>query len=276
MLPMQFTRSLIPGILTLGIVMAQPVPQSADEMGNSPDMPRCYLGIGFQDIDPERSKALNLQPQSGIEVTMVAENSPAMKAGLKIGDIILSYNGAPVKGMDSFSRFVYDTPINREIKLGVQRDSSQQEIALVTGARVLIVKKVFPQIRTVPNPTRARQATHDTPRATMSWRSGMLGIEAESLMGGLAEYFGVKEGVLVRAVGEDTAAEKAGLKAGDVIVKVDGIKVSSARQITGILRAHDRGTFKVSVMREKHPLTLSIQLDEAAESPAMPARSVKQ
>ncbi len=276
MLPMQFTRSLIPGILTLGIVMAQPVPQPADAMGTSPDMPRCYLGIGFQDIDPEKNKGLDLPPQSGIEITMVAENSPAMKAGLKIGDIILSYNGAPVKGMDSFSRFVYDTPVNREIKLGVLREGAREDIALVTGARVLIVKKVFPQIRTAPNPLRARQANHDIPRATMSWRSGMLGIEAESLIGGLAEYFGVKEGVLVRAVVEETAAEKAGLKAGDVIVKVDGIKVSTARQITSILRSHDRKTFKVSLVREKHPMTVSIQLDETQGSAAPAARSVKQ
>src|SRR5690606_24974313 len=156
-----------------------------------------------------KSKALNLQAQSGIEITMVEENSPAMKAGLKLGDVILSYNGAPVKGLDSFSRFVYNTPVNREIRLGVQRDGPPQEIALVTEARVLIVNKVFPQIRTAPNPGQARQVTHDIPRATMSWRSGMLGIEAESLMGGLAEYFGVKEGVLVRAVGEDTVAQKA-------------------------------------------------------------------
>ena len=66
----------------------------------------------------------------------------------------------------------------------------------------------------------------------MSWRSSVAGIEAESLDSQLAEYFGVKEGVLVRSVVRGSAAEKSGLRAGDVIVKVDDTRISkSARDL---------------------------------------------
>jgi serine protease Do len=102
----------------------------------------------------------------------------------------------------------------------------------------------------------------DIPRAFTSWRSSMLGIEAETLDGQLAQYFGVKEGVLVRSVGKDSAAEKAGLKAGDVIVKVEGTEVSSPRELSSQMRAHrNRQTLPLTVMRERRETTVTVSLD---------------
>ena len=84
------------------------------------------------------------------------------------------------------------------------------------------------------------------PRAIGSARSGVLGIECESLGSQLAGFFGVKDGVLVRSVAKDSAAEKAGIRAGDVIVKVDSEAVTSAHEITSLVRA----------ARSKHNLSL--------------------
>ena len=80
----------------------------------------------------------------------------------------------------------------------------------------------------------------DVPRAFMSWRTSVAGIEAESLDSQLAEYFGVKEGVLVRSVVRGSAAEKSGLRAGDVIVKIDYNRVTSPREIPATIRRRGR------------------------------------
>jgi serine protease Do len=104
----------------------------------------------------------------------------------------------------------------------------------------------------------------DMPRAFMTWRSSVVGIEAEALDAQLAEYFGVKEGVLVRSVVRGSAAEKAGLRAGDVIVKVDDTKVTSPREVSATMRTNrSKKTVPVVVVREKRESTLQLSVDES-------------
>ena len=103
----------------------------------------------------------------------------------------------------------------------------------------------------------------DTPQVFMGMRSGGLGIEAESITAQLAEYFGVKDGVLVRSVVKDSAAAKAGMKAGDVITKVDETSVSQPQEITRALRTlQAKKTFPVIVVRNHKDVSLSVTLDE--------------
>jgi S1-C subfamily serine protease len=105
----------------------------------------------------------------------------------------------------------------------------------------------------------------DVPKPMMSWRSARLGIDGESVDSQLAEYFGVKEGVLVRSVMRDSAAAKAGLKAGDVITKIDDSRVTSPREITAVLRGmRDKKTAAVTLVREKREMTLTVAFDDEA------------
>jgi serine protease Do len=109
----------------------------------------------------------------------------------------------------------------------------------------------------------------------MSWRNSSLGVEAESLgETQLADYFGVKQGVLVRSVIKGTAAEKAGLKAGDVLVKVDATPVSTPRDITNALRASrtaGKTALPVALVREHKDMTLQVAMPEV-KSPAPAVR----
>jgi serine protease Do len=103
----------------------------------------------------------------------------------------------------------------------------------------------------------------DFPRAVMSWQSRSLGVESESLNPQLAEFFGVKEGVLVRSVTKGTAAEKAGLKAGDVITRVGDKNVSSSKDISSALRSVTPGKpFPVTVMRDRKEMTVNATIEE--------------
>jgi serine protease Do len=96
------------------------------------------------------------------------------------------------------------------------------------------------------------------PQSHMTWRSAMLGIEAEALEGQLAEFFGVKEGVLVRAVGKGSAADRAGIKAGDVIVRVDDARVATPADIATHLRGLRGHSVSVVVVRDRKEITVMV------------------
>jgi serine protease Do len=225
-----------------------------------------FLGIGVAEVDSERARTLNLKEERGVEVKSVEPDSAASKAGFKEGDVVLEYNGQRVEGSEQFIRLVHETPVGRPVKLLIWRSGQTQTIAVTMGKREGPRFIEFgPEQFEMPIPRIPEIRIPDTPRMFTSWRSTTLGIESESLGSQLAEYFGVKDGVLVRAVVKGSAAEKAGLKAGDVIVKVDDRKVAGPREIADALRSlRAKKTFPVTVVRDRKEMKLSVILDDDA------------
>jgi len=120
----------------------------------------------------------------------------------------------------------------------------------------------MPEIPAMPNV--------EIPRFNMSSQNPMLGIVGESLgqEDQLAEFFGVQDGVLVRSVRKGSAAEKAGIKAGDVITKVDDSKVTSSMEITRALRnAKSKKTITVTLTRNKHEMPLTVTVEATTAGP---------
>ena len=228
-----------------------------------------YLGVGIQEINSERAKELKLREEAGVEITSVMHESPAEKAGLKSGDVVVSYNGQKVEGIEQFSRMVRETPAGREAKVEIFRNGAPQTVAVKidnrTLPRIFTGDGVHFNMPDIPMP--------DIPRVFTGLHSPMLGIEAESLEGQLAQYFGVKDGgVLVRSVLKNSAAEKAGLKAGDVILRLDDIKVTSAADISARLRAAPGKTVQLSVMRERKEITIPVVPETGERAERGPAR----
>ena len=94
----------------------QPPPPPAPERTIiTRQMAGSFLGIGVQEIDTERAKALNLREERGVEVTRVEDDSPAAKGGIKMGDVVLEYNGERVEGVEQFMRMVRETPPGRDV-----------------------------------------------------------------------------------------------------------------------------------------------------------------
>ncbi len=244
--------------------------------GQTPPRPRSaatvfarasYLGIGAQDIDAERAKALKLKEVRGAEVTSVEPDSPAAKAGIKDGDVVLEFNGQPVEGKDQLARMVQEVPVGRQVKVGVWRNGATQTLTATTEANKRMVISgdgvwAMPEMPKMP-PMPPMPST-EFPRFQMLYQSPMLGIFGESLgpEEQLAEFFGVKEGVLVKSVTRNSAAEKAGIKAGDVIVKVDDSRVNSTGEITSALRAaRSKSTVTVTVVRNKKEMPITVTLE---------------
>lgn len=230
-----------------------------------------YLGVGILDITPERAKTLNLREVRGAEVTRVDENGPAAKAGIKQGDVILEYNGMPVEGEEQLVRMVHETPVGRTVKLVVWRNGATHDLTVTMGERQGNVVETPNGAIPIPG-LGGGLPPIDIPRFEWSWQSAMLGIEGEALgqERQFADFFGVHDGVLVKQVMRNSPAEKAGLKAGDVITKVNGADVTSTRDITAQLRANRGRSVTLTVVRDKHEMPLTVTFDQGGGNPNPP------
>lgn len=254
------------GLTLLGQIPAPPAPPAPpmQDVMRLMSTSGAYLGVGVRDVDAERKKALNLKEERGAEVTSVEDGSPAAKADLKKGDVVLDYNGQRVEGMEQFIRMVRETPEGREVKIGVSRNGQMLTLnAKPESSRTRLARTV--RIAPMgPIEVRTWGQSADRPSANLSWRSGALGVEAEAVDAQLAEFFGVKSGVLVRSVTKASPAEKAGFKAGDIIVKVEDYKVSSPREVSGFIRTatSSNRTVGITVVRAKQEVPLKVTFEE--------------
>jgi serine protease Do len=239
-----------------------------------------YLGINALDITSDRAKALKLKEERGVEITSVDPESAAGKGGLKEGDVVLEYNGQHVEGWEQLRRLVSETPIHREVKIGIWRNSAAQTLTATVGSR----KDARPGGETIVTPFGGNSFPFKIVPPTMPAMPAMppaieipefrtfsqnrsIGVFGESLgqEEQLAEFFGVKSGVLIRSVVKGSAAEKAGMKAGDVLTKIDDTAVSSPAEISSALRAAgSRRTFAVTVVRSKKEMALTVTIETGA------------
>src|SRR5258708_5103029 len=92
-----------------------------------------YLGVDIQDVSSERVSALKLKEERGVEVTMVDQDAPAGKAGMKEHDVILDFNGTRVESEEQLRRMIRETPAGRTVTLGISRDGSPMNIQVQLG-----------------------------------------------------------------------------------------------------------------------------------------------
>jgi serine protease Do len=254
--------------------VAQPTPAPSARQAQSIIVQRGgggYLGIGGVEVTTDKAKSLNLKEERGVLVSSVTEDAPAAKAGIKEGDVVLEFNGTPVQGTVQFQRMVAETPPGRQVKLTIWRNGASQTITATIGERKGMMSAMgpddghtwsfeVPNMRELP-----RMPEMNFPRLETISPNPSLGIYGESLGDAeqLAEFFGVTDGVLVRSVRKGSPAEKAGIKAGDVITKVDDSRVSTSMDITRTLRAlrGKKTTFTVMVVRGKKetPITVTVE-----------------
>jgi serine protease Do len=248
------------------------------------DAPTSFLGIGVADIDAERAKALNLKEERGAEITNVYEGSPAAKAGIKEHDVVLEFGGQTVQGMEHLKRLVAETPVGRQVRIVVWRNGAAQTLTAAIGSKS--AQAIGPGLGSgigsgpgsrswtlpaMPGFQGWTMPEMDMPNFSMTWRNPRLGIIGEPLgkEDQLAEFFGVKDGVLVKSVVKSSPAEKAGIRAGDVIVKVADSKIATAEDITRALRSVGNGqtTCVVTVVRGKKETPITVTLEPRTGGP---------
>jgi serine protease Do len=217
-----------------------------------------YLGVRLADINPDRAKALNLGEPHGVEITRVEPGSPAEQAGIKAGDVLLAYNGENILGAQQLGRLVAETPQGRKIRLQYWRDGRTETTTVTTGSPPQPFG--FPTRQNLPRFDFPDVHAFSLPVPLVVWKDTTLGMECEQLNSQLGQYFGVKEGALVRSVENGSAAEKAGVKAGDVITAIGDQAVTSPRDVTSYTRMERQpaNNITVNIIRNHKALKLNI------------------
>jgi len=237
------------------------VVSSADEGG--------WLGVEIAEVTAEKAKDLKLSAVRGVIVDGIEPDSPAAKAGIKEKDVITQYDGQPVEGAVQFRRLIRETPPGRSVTLEISRSGSLQNISVELGDRTdVYVRKMKGKMRdfggaysfSMPNV----EELPDMPEV-MDSRTPVLGINAEDLTSQLGSYFGAPNnaGVLVREVRAGTPADKAGLKAGDVITKVEGKEVRTLADLRAQLREKsNQASVNMSVLRKGSEVAVTVPIEK--------------
>jgi serine protease Do len=225
-----------------------------------------YLGVDIADVSPERLGELKLKEEHGAEITMVDQDAPAGKAGLHEHDVIVSLNGTAVESAAQLRRMIKETPPGRVVNLGISRDGQPLTIKVQLADRhksMAWAPKMpeMPQMPTMPD--------FDLPvSVVVVHQSARSGLMVENITPQLGDFFGVKDGkgVLVRSVEKGSRGEKAGFRAGDVVVKVNNQPVHDTSDFTHALRSSSGGAAAVTVMREKREQNLTLTLPAKKDS----------
>jgi serine protease Do len=235
-----------------------------------------WLGVETQEVTAARAKELKLPAERGVLVGKIVPDSPAAKAGLKENDVVTEINGQRIEGAAQFRRMVHEIPSGRSIQLTVWRDGHSQTLSATLGKseeRRQSLKMIAPSAGAFAFRMPDMPEIPEIP--SMEWNGVFLGgqprlgIDAEDLSGQLGAFFGAPEGegILVREVNSGSPAEKAGLKAGDVITSLDGDRIRSIGELRERLSAKrdDKDkTVKLGILRNKSALTLTVELPPLA------------
>ncbi len=225
-----------------------------------------HLGVSLGDVTTEQAQQLKLPAVAGAMVTHVQPDSAAAKAGLQKDDAIMEFDGVRVRSSAELRRLIRETPVGRTVEMKIIRDGKSQVLsAKLEGERESYSfngPAIAPSIK-IPD-IQIPQAF-----SLYGFNRAMLGISGDDLTSQLAEYFGVKQGkgVLVAEVTKGGAADKAGLKAGDVIVQVDGKPISGVDELRSALNDNFEGdTRKVTltIIRDHQEQTLTAELTRAS------------
>lgn len=228
-----------------------------------------YLGVDTEDVTAERMSALHLNEETGVEVTMVDQDAPAGKAGLKEHDVILSINDQKVESVEQLRRLIHEIPAGRTVSIGISRDGQKMTVKAQLTERSKMPDYNFNfNIPAINIPAvhipQINMPEMDVPNILVVQSPRNSGILIENLTPQLGDYFGVKggSGVLVRSVDKGSRAEQAGIHAGDVIVKINGSAVNDCSDFSRLLKARTSDKTSVTVVRERKEQTLTLTMPE--------------
>ena len=236
----------------------------ADAQSRFPDPlvlvgPGASIGVRVRDLTGDDQQKAKLDSPAGVFVESVVAGTPAEKAGIKSGDVILEFDGERVRSVRGFTRLVSETPPQRTVKAVIVRDGSRRTLDVTPESERRTADGVL-QIDPGLLPRRAQPILPQLPQGTPRYR-GFIGVTLESIEGQMADYFGVSAGALVSAVDLDSPAARAGLKAGDVITVADGQAVKRPSDVSEAVRRTRPGSkLDLKVVRDHKEMTITVDV----------------
>lgn len=220
------------------INMAKGVLPQLEEKGK---VTRGWLGVTIQPVTPELAQSFGVAGEMGALVADVTKDSPADKAGLRSGDIILEYDGKQIQEMNNLPRLVAATPVGGKVKLKYLRNGKPETVT------VTIEQLKEREESTQPGEVQDR-----------------MGMTVGELNAELASRIGIKEtkGVVVMAVKPGGLAEEAGIAAGDVIKELNRTRINTVADFTKALSAHKKGgVMRLLLRRGEESLFVAVKME---------------
>lgn len=254
------------GALTQGIDLPSPLLRSSAQG---------YMGVLVGDVDQETASRLRLREAHGAVVTLLDHDAPAAQAGIRVNDVVLEINGQHIENADQFSRALRELPAGRKLTIVVSRDGTQQTVTLELVDRKKMEHDVWTRLDSGSNGTSAAPSmsmvagngsgSADIPSGgfhmPLFGSTLNVGAMVEPLTAQMAEYLGIKSGLMVKQVAHKSEADAAGLKPFDIILKVGADSITTTADWDRTLRANQNKTVTVTVMRDRKQQTLVLQVD---------------
>jgi serine protease Do len=231
-----------------------------------------YLGIDIRDLDADRVTALKLKDARGAEIVTVDHDAPAGKAGLRLRDVIVQMNGQAIENTDQLRRLLHELRAGKTAAFVISRDGQQVNVNVELADRAKVEKQAIKNRFTVPQPADGPQEESWVlpSQSQGSFGSGFfgslttnplyVGVVLDPIGAQLGDYFGVKDGagLLVRTVDDNSPAAIAGLKAGDVVLKVNNDTMVSRNDWLHAIRNNKGKQIQVTVVRNKKEQILTM------------------
>ncbi len=217
------------------------------QLKNHGNVDRGWLGVNIQMVSPEIADAIGLDNHGGALVSEVTPNSPAAAAGLRQGDVILSFDGKPVTTMRRLPRYVADTPAGKAVETGLWRNGNKMSVTVTIGK--LKGEKVA--------------STGSNPAFTGGTASTVMGADLATLDDAARAQLNLPaetKGVVIADVAADGRAAEAGLRPGDVIERVGATMVRNPADVTAALTGTKRSSVLLLINRGGNKLFVGMKL----------------
>lgn len=276
-----------------------------------------YLGVYTEPVTRENQARYQLSGvPRGVAVTEVIENSPAAKAGLQKGDVILAFDGEQVTSTPKLVRLVNESAPEHLARLTIWRAGSERELSVTLGRREAADGKGALELANGRlfrrNDDQWKKQAEEWRKNSEEWKkqgeemkrraeelrkqfgnlprsenfnfgyvlgaSRRIGVTTMPLTEQLADFFGVQEraGLLVTFVAERSPAAKAGLKAGDVITEAEGEKVKSTIDLSRAINRKDEGEVTLTVVRERSRRTFRLTPEKTTNTFTLPGAAPRE
>lgn len=228
-----------------------------------------FLGVYPEEVNTGNMKQYGMSAPRGVAVGRVIEGSPAERAGLRKDDVILRFNGEEVTSARKLSRLISEVAPDHTARLGISRGGVEQEITVTISKRENFPRSfgmTTPRVGDLDRLGQDLEGLRNMPeinRNDFSFVFGAnrrIGIGVSALTKQLADYFGVQDGrgVLITSVNENGPAQKAGLKAGDVITAIEGNRIEKVSDLMRELNRKESGEVTLTVIRDKSQRTFKL------------------
>lgn len=233
-----------------------------------------YMGVLVGDVDADAAPKLKLKDTHGAVITLIDHDAPAAQAGIRVNDVVLQVNGQAVESAEQFGRMMREVPAGRTVSLTISRDGATQTIAVQLVDRKKMEHDVWNRLDNGAAPVASGGGLGilsgggggDVPSGGfhlpfVGASSLNVGALVEPLAPQMADYLGVQGGLMIKQIARKSEAEKAGLKAFDVILKVGADGIATTADWDRSLRANQDKPVPVTILRDRKQQTVTLQVD---------------